>query len=281
MKVVVLSDIQGNLPAFQAAIAQIEAWQPDLVLMAGDLINRGPNSLECLQLFEQYRQQQHWLPIQGNHEVWILRCGRSEPRSEGDRAIRRFADWTWQQLADHAHCFTGWPDHVCFDAPGAEQWVHVTHGTLISNRDGISSRTQDVDIERKIPADIALFISGHTHKVHQRTTADGTQLVNVGSVGSPFDHDVRGSMGFFSFYDGRWHTDIKRFDYDRQQAQRDFETSGFLDYGGPLARLIFEEWKHADSLIGVWRQHFEQGVLNGEMTLEQSVTTCLEQRGWH
>ena len=44
MKIAVFSDVQGNLAAFETVVEHIQAWRPDLVLMNGDLVNRGPSS---------------------------------------------------------------------------------------------------------------------------------------------------------------------------------------------------------------------------------------------
>ena len=276
MKVAVFSDVQANVPAFVEAIERILAWQPDLVINAGDLINRGPDSLGCLELFDQFRREQGWLPLQGNHELWVLRCGREPPDSVGDGEIRRMADFAWGQVAERVAALDNWPDHLCFDAPLPNHWVHVTHGSLLGHRNGVSASTPDEALLDRLPQKIALFIGGHTHKVHQRSF-QGIEVVNVGSVGSPFDGDVRGSFGKFVFRHGRWETSIERFDYDREQTARDFETTGFLDQGGPLARLIFEEWKRAQPLTPGWRQRYESAVLAGEMTLEQSIALYLDQ----
>ena len=53
MRVAVFSDVQANLPALETCVAHIQGWNPDLVVMAGDLINRGPRSDACLGLFQQ------------------------------------------------------------------------------------------------------------------------------------------------------------------------------------------------------------------------------------
>ena len=39
MKLAVLSDIHGNWPALEAVAADIDAWQPDLVVVNGDVVN--------------------------------------------------------------------------------------------------------------------------------------------------------------------------------------------------------------------------------------------------
>ncbi|KAA6186571.1 metallophosphoesterase family protein [Thiohalocapsa marina] len=274
MKVAVFSDVQANLPAMEEALAHIDAWGPDMVVMAGDLVNRGPDSLGCLMLFDQRRRASGWLPVNGNHEVWVLRCGVEPPVSVGERDIRRFTDFAWRQVAEHADLLRDWPDHLCLHPPGAAAWLHVTHGTMAGNRDGITPNTSDESLAGKLPEGVALFVSGHTHRPHQRRTQD-MDVVNVGSVGSPFDGDPRGSYGQFTWQGGRWHSRIVRFAYDRARAERDFEDSGFLDEGGPLAHLIFREWRDARLLMGGWRRQYERLVYAGEIGLQDSIDRYL------
>jgi predicted phosphodiesterase len=47
MKLAVLADVHANWQALQAVAADLERWQPDRVVVAGDVINRGPRPLEC------------------------------------------------------------------------------------------------------------------------------------------------------------------------------------------------------------------------------------------
>ncbi len=280
MKVAIFSDVQGNIQAFEQAIALIDAWQPDLVATAGDLVNRGPDNARCLALFEQRRRDTGWLCVRGNHESWISRWSREGPRSAMEKTLFAFTDWTCRQVGDLAPTLDQWPDHLCFDAPGdqpgtgANRWVHIAHGTLAGNRDGISARNSDQSLLGKLPVDLALFVTGHTHKVHQRHLG-GMDVVNVGSVGSPFDEDPRGALGLFCFHGGRWHSEICRFDYDREATTRRFEESGFLDQGGPLARVIFNEWQQARPLLAYWRQKYEAAVMAGELDLQWTVDKFL------
>ena len=83
MKVAVFSDVQAVLPALEAVIEHIEAWRPDMVVMAGDLVNRGPDSGGCLELFDRMRREQGWLPVNGNHEVWVLSLQRGAAYQRG------------------------------------------------------------------------------------------------------------------------------------------------------------------------------------------------------
>jgi predicted phosphodiesterase len=274
MRIAVFSDVQGNLPAFEAAIDHMLSWAPDLVIMAGDLINRGPSSRPCLERFDDLRRNRGWIPIRGNHEDWVLRCDREAPADSLDAEIRRFADWTRRQLANMEGALVGWADHLCLheDAPGS--WVHVTHGSLAGNRDGISMSTPDEELIGKVPEDVALFVTAHTHKPLKRRFR-GTDILNVGSVGSPFDGDTRSSYAQLELRGGCWCTRILRVAYDRGRTERDFEDSGFIDDGGPLARIIFEEWRRARLLMPTWHHRYMTAVRNGDLTLTQAVDDFL------
>jgi predicted phosphodiesterase len=274
MKVAVFSDVQGNLPALETAVEDIQAWHPDLVVMNGDLISRGPNSPECLTLFDSLRGQ-GWLPVRGNHEDFVLYCQSTPPEGPIDAQLRQFADWTGQRLGSLTALLQDWPDHLCFQGPREPSWVHVTHGTLAGNRDGISQSVGDERLAGKLPLDVALFVTAHTHKPLLRQY-QGVDIINVGSVGSPFDGDPRSSYGRLEYRQSGWHAEIRRLSYDRGRAERDFEDSGFLDQTGPLGRLIFEEWRRARLLMPVWKRQFRPAVLSGQITLEESIGTLLD-----
>jgi predicted phosphodiesterase len=280
MKVAVFSDVQGNLPAMEVAVEHILAWDPDLVIMDGDLINRGPSSAACLDLFEGLRRGRGWLPVLGNHEVWILQCAQSRPATPLEADMRRFADWTLAQIGERARTLSTWPDHLTLHAPGDSAWVHVTHGTLAGNRDGVSASVPDQALGGKVPEDLALFVTAHTHKPLERQFG-ATCIVNVGSVGSPFDGDPRGSYAQLEHRGGRWHSRIVRFDYDRERTERDFHASGMLEDGGPLARILFEEWRRARGLMSQWRSGHEPAVLTGARSLGGTVDAFLAGLGQH
>ena len=68
MKIAVLSDIHGNLPALEAVTEHLEKWSPDIVILNGDIVNRGPLSKECLD----FVLQKPWHIIKGNHEEFVI-----------------------------------------------------------------------------------------------------------------------------------------------------------------------------------------------------------------
>lgn len=274
MKVAVFSDVQGNLPAMERVVEDILDWRPDLVVMNGDLVNRGPCNKAVLLLFEQLHQEQGWLALKGNHEDFVLDC-MTAPIDQGPEAeLRRFANWTLQQLGESAGLMMRWPDHLSFADPGYRHWVHVSHGTLAGNRSGISASVTDEGLEGQLPEDIALFVTAHTHKVHERCYR-GTAILNIGSVGSPFDGDPRSSYARLWFDGQRWHHQIRRLAYDRARADADFHQSGFLAEAGPLALVIYQEWRRAELLMSHWKRDYLAAVQAAEISLADSVECFL------
>ena len=68
MRLAVLSDIHGNLDAFQEVLADIEQVGVDHIFCLGDMVGYGPEPEECLELVRERE-----IPcILGNHEMGIL-----------------------------------------------------------------------------------------------------------------------------------------------------------------------------------------------------------------
>ncbi len=273
MKLAVLSDIHGNLPALEVVLEDITRWAPDMVVLNGDLINRGPSSRACLERIKRYPLKIHIL--QGNHEEFVLFCAAREFRPGVQRhELRRFAHWTASQLDGLLDEVAGWGDELeLTDLEGGD--LCITHGTRLGKRDTIREQHDHQEIATKLGEPRALFITAHTHQPMLLQHA-GRQVVNTGSVGSPFDRDYRAGYGRFSFIRGRWEAQIIRLEYDIQQTERDYRQSGFLEEGGPFARIMLTELRRSRGYMGPWMQRYHQAVLDGDITVEEAVNEYLD-----
>lgn len=274
MKVAVLSDIHGNLPALQTAAAHVESWRPDFVIVNGDIVNRGPLSPQCLHLVQARQQRHGWQIVRGNHEDYVLECGRSDvARSGYEDEIMRFAHWTRAQLNGETAVLRQLPDQRSLWAPDGSE-LRVTHAAMGNNRDGVYEKTPDGELRRQIGPPPAVFVTAHTHRPLIRHL-DDTLVANVGSVGAPFDADNRLSYGQFTWDRRGWQAQIVRLAYDYGQTERDYVQSGFLDEGGPLAQLMLVELRRAGGLIYRWASRYQEAVLAGEISLKNSVRQLL------
>lgn len=277
MKIAVLSDIHGNVPALRAVIDDIDAWQPDQVIVNGDIVNRGPCSHTCLEFVLNRQKEDGWHILSGNHEKYLLSCASPE-FSTYDPAfeINRFAYWTTQQLNGAMSQLTSLPEQfVCWAPDGSE--FRVIHASMRSNRDGLYVEQSDAALERRIAPAPAVFVTGHTHQAFVREV-NHSLVVNAGSAGAPFDLDWRPSYGCFSWHEhSGWKAEIRRVDYDRRLIEEDYVRSGFLAEAGPLAQLMLVELRRARGLIFRWAEQYEQAVLEDEISIEESVKNILRE----
>ncbi len=270
MKIAVLADIHANLVALEAVTAHLEAWHPDVVVVAGDVVNRGPRPLECLQFVRQKQQTDGWLVVRGNHEDYVLSHTRPDaPRRGPAFEVHRFSYWTFCQLDGCLDELTAMPfQQTLYTPDGAE--VRVVHASMRDNRDGIYPETTDAALREKIQPPPSLLCVGHTHRPLTRRI-DRTLVVNVGAVGLPFDGDRRACYAQIERRGHRWQARLVRLPYNLARAEQDFFTAGFFDGCGPLGYLILDEFRSARSRLYQWTVRYQSRVLAGEMTMQESV----------
>lgn len=274
MKVAVLADIHGNLPALNAIIDHIDAWAPDTVVVAGDVVNRGPRPLECLQLVMAKRQTDGWLFVRGNHEDYVLKQAQPDAERSGPEfEINESAYWTLQKLNGNINDLREWPFQVDFPAPNDRE-VRIVHASMRNNRDGIYPNTPDQELRQKILPPPAVLCVGHTHRPLVRRI-DQTLVVNVGAVGMPFDGDYRPAYAQLTWQDNRWQAKIVRLDYDQAQTERDFFDTGFFEEAGDLVKIMLIEFRQSRAYIHLWSQKYEEAVRSGRISLAESVRSYL------
>ena len=100
----VIGDIGGHADAFRRALAEIGAdpvsleLPPDVtVVSVGDLIDRGPQSLECLNIARQAQRinKERWVQLVGNHEAnWLeeIYLFYSDTEPEVINALREWSE---------------------------------------------------------------------------------------------------------------------------------------------------------------------------------------------
>lgn len=184
MKIAVVSDVHGNVPALEAVVDDIEKWHPDEVIVNGDLVNRGPYSLMGLRYIQKCYPLAHIL--KGNHESFVLACAdKQRDPAEPDFDLYRFTYWTANNLGQAIEEIKDWPDHLDLTELDGGSTFHITHGSRLGNRSGIYAETCDDELAAKLGDPCDLFVASHTHKPLIRHFNE-TLVVNTGSVGQPF-----------------------------------------------------------------------------------------------
>ena len=263
MKLAVLADIHANLAALEVVIEHVDAWQPDAVVVAGDIVNRGTRPLECLRLVQERERSAGWLTVLGNHEEYVIAQSRPDAPRAGpvSRSSRPRsgpidnwgATWVrWRRCRFSRRCPSRMARKCASSTP-----------RYAAPRDGIFPDTPDDVLIKQIGRPhVPLFCVGHTHVPLVRRL-DATLVVNVGAVGMPFDGDRRASYGQLTWQNGQWRAEIIRLPYDWARAELDYDRSGFIADGGPLAQLMLVELQRAQSQLYGWTNAYERAVLDG------------------
>lgn len=166
MKIAILADIHANLAALHAVVEDINSWAPDAVIVAGDMVNRGPQSDACLALTLRLRDERGWRVIAGNHERYMLhyaadlaagKVPASGPRYEFSRLI----SWAYAQVAGSLPAIAALTDRLALATPAGA--LRVMHASVRHDRDGMMASASDDELREQIDPAAAVFCVGHTH----------------------------------------------------------------------------------------------------------------------
>jgi predicted phosphodiesterase len=270
-KIAVLADIHGNLAALHAIIADIDAWAPDLVIVAGDTVNRGPLSRSCLDLVLRMVAERSWLLLRGNHERYVLSYEHERahiPRSGPHYELSRIIAWTHAQVADQIATIAALPEQLRLELDAGPLVVY--HASTRHDRDGLTHRSSDAELRRQIDPTAAIFCAGHTHVPFVRRL-DATLVVNVGAVGLPFDGDRRAAYARLTRRRQGWSATIMRLPYDLEATERAFHESGMLEAIGPHGRLMLRELQTGRSLLFDFIPAYHNRILAGALSIDEAV----------
>jgi predicted phosphodiesterase len=223
MKIAVLSDIHGNMDAFEKVLEDIERCRPDAVYSLGDNIGYGAEPERVIQALVRLR-----IPsVLGNHELAVQ---KPDFLSWFNPAARASLTMTFDMLSpDSMNFVRGLPRHL------VAQSLRFVHGfppdspTLYGFQ--VEKRVKR-QVIRDLPERICFF--GHTHILEIAAYEDGAlvdvafqeglnrlqpdhkHLINIGSVGQPRDGDIRAK---YVIWDSSEETlDIRCVSYDAQAA---------------------------------------------------------------
>lgn len=176
MRLAIVSDIHGNLPALRAVVEDIARRGVSTIINLGDSLSGPLQPLETAR----YLMAQPWTHLAGNHERQVLSIP-SERQGPSDRYAREqldaeALDWIAQQKPTQKYS-----DEVflCHASPRSDI------ENFLDSVDGPRTRPatpQEVE-ERLGEVGEAVVVCGHTHIPRVVRSRRGQLLVNPGSVG--------------------------------------------------------------------------------------------------
>ena len=190
MKIGVLSDIHGNLPALEAALDQMAAQGVDSYVCLGDVAVFGPQPSACVAKLRGLNCQF----VMGNTDAYALDPYPLEERNADSKYFNLVESWTAEQLSISDKKF------IAAFAPTQEVALSSAlsllayHGSPASFNDPIRPTTPLATLDGFFgEQDHAFLAGGHVHLQFMRPYR-GTFLFNPGSVGLPIKQQPAGNQ---------------------------------------------------------------------------------------
>lgn len=245
-RIAVLSDIHGNLPALEAVLRDLEQVRPDRVYVNGDVVNRGPQSKECLDRVRTLG----WPVVFGNHEEYVLKCRYGAPGEDWASpfwlSVHRLAED--ELSADDISFLEALPHFRVIKLPGLPA-IRLVHGSLRALNEGLGFWMTDEEMLAAVDgAPEPVVVGGHTHRTYQRWLGR-RWVLNSGAVGAPYNGDPAAQYLLLAGRDGAWEAEFRAVPYDRAPVYAAWARTGYLEVS-VAARLMQYELQTATYHFG-------------------------------
>jgi len=218
MRIAVLSDIHGVLPALDAVLAEPEVRSADRIVLTGDLA-AGPQPVETLDALSALGDRALW--VRGNADRELVTLSRGGETSIPDP----IAPWAAAQLRpDLVTLLESLPLSVTLDLDSLGRTVFC-HATPRDDEEVVlvDSRLERwAEVFSTLDAPVSTVVCGHTHMPFVRL-ADRRLVINPGSVGMPYGGV--GAHWALLGQDGGVTMRVTRFDVDAACARVGAESS--------------------------------------------------------
>jgi putative phosphoesterase len=223
MRIVFLSDIHGNAVALEAVLEDISKRNIDKIIVLGDISYRGPEPKRALELVKNLNTD----VIKGNADEWVVRgIKEGEVAESALQMMNKERDWIFMRLTEEDISYLAeLPTEIKLEAE--KIMIHAFHATPTSLFDVVQPFESDENLLKKMMKSGAdIFVYAHIHKPFIRYI-HGKCLINIGSVGLPFDGLTKSSYAIVDVKDGSFQTSIVRVDFDLDTIIKQYQESDY------------------------------------------------------
>jgi len=233
MKWAILSDVHGNLEAFQSVIEDLRNQGAEQVGFLGDVVGYGANPNECLALLRELSE----CAVAGNHDSGVAELTdtdtfngaahtavlwtRKQLSAENIAYLRRLPLLHQREGITFVHASPDRPDewNYILTFPEAEEGFHALAGDL-----AFVGHTHRPVILAKAPNEEVTVLSQE-----EATLKEGIRyIINVGSVGQPRDGNPQAAYGLYD--DAAKKYILRRVTYNIRAAQKKISKAGLPSF---------------------------------------------------
>lgn len=228
MRIAIISDIHGNLPALHSFFRDIKNRNIDKIICLGDLVDFAPWSNEVIDLI----RLKDIPTIMGNHDERIAYDMEIIPLSkhtfEESQARIIAINHSKSTISLNNKTFLRHlPHEIKLDYDGVK--LHFTHASPISNDEYLYEDNEDLLKERLKGLDADVLFIGHTHIPYIKNLNNKT-IVNVGSLGRSKLDDNKACYSIVEVSDKKSFAEIIKVDYPVEETIEAIELSGIPNF---------------------------------------------------
>ncbi|MCG7367469.1 metallophosphatase family protein [Pantoea sp. ACRSH] len=223
MKLAVISDIHGNLPALDAVLADIQSQGVDQIVNLGDIVSGGLFPAETAD-----RLMPLDIPtVRGNHERQLLELDFSDMSLSDRHAFKSLQAAHWRWLKNLPAELTFSEDILMVHGVPGDDLVYLLEEVTAS---GVRPSSEARVLALIASRSESLILCGHTHIPRKMRLADGRLIVNPGSVGlQAYDDDTpcahvmesgspHARYAIVEQHNGLWNAELRAVEYDWESA---------------------------------------------------------------
>jgi len=286
VKIAVLADIHGNLPAFNAVLAEIESENVNQILVAGDFLG-GPYPVEVLELLNSLNA----CIIRGNSDDYILKI-YSNPMDSEWYTSKQFSPtyWIYKQLNQNwLNFIDSLPKQEVISIHGTDEilMVHSIHLPMLPTDDSgilITDKYNKIvdSFTKKIEQPVLIFAHNH---VPWNQNINERLALNPGSIGCPLNGIIGAQYALMEWKMDRWEVYLRTAYYCINEINKAYIESGFLEEGGPVAKAFLYGIKTGRDIAGMFLRFsyqlaFKKGYRNFDFIPDEIIELAEKKWDW-
>ncbi len=178
VRLAVLADAHGNLPALQAALADIAHRHVDIIYHLGDAVGIGPFPEEVLALLARHGV----CCLLGNHDAWLAYGLPPREMWPFGEAEWRHQQWVREHVSPRWRAVVAtWPPSLSLDFEGVRlylcHYAQIPSGALAD----VPKQLTPAALDARFPVKADLVLFGHDHR--RCDLVGARRYLNPGSLG--------------------------------------------------------------------------------------------------
>ena len=251
MRLAVLADIHGNLPALDAVLKDLRQFHVGGMIVAGDMV-AGPNSVEVLQ---RLMELDAWM-VRGNNENYLLRFDSGKAPDWWFTAHQwAFIRWVYQHMDEQTlGIIRALPEQRVITPPGKDP-IRVVHGSPRDPNEHLYPGYEGYALETaRGQTSEPVLVCGHTH-IPWQERKDGCLAFNPGAVSGPLNGHTGAQYAILEWQIDRWELAFRCVDYDLALVRKAFQETGLLEEAGAFARAYLLDVQNGTNMTMKFLSH--------------------------